>query len=200
MNIFLLPPSNVMKEEEKEIIEQVLAGDTARFELLVENYQSRVYLGLLGMTGNEQDAQDFTQEAFIKAFKKLATFKGQSSFYTWVYRIAFNLVIDYKRKKSNKNTINIDDEKGGVDSLQTASHYKSEHQHEANSREIQQLILQSMQNLDLKHRQIIILRELEGYSYAEIAKLLDISSGTVMSRLYHARKKVQEDLLKLGVI
>ncbi len=142
---------------------------------------------------------DVTQEAFIKVHRHIGRFQGSSSFYTWLYRIVVNLCIDFKRKAARATEVDYDDkldhrravaESGGLVTA-TASGDPSK---ELGRRELRHEIGRALDGLSEKHRQVIVLREIEGLSYKEIAEVLDISVGTVMSRLHHARQNLQSSL------
>ena len=167
--------------------------------MLVERYQHRVYGIAYGIVRNEDDAMDVAQEAFIKVHRYLPRFQGTSSFYTWLYRIVVNLCIDHKRKAGRATEVDFDD---------TLDHGKSAEEAEGRiqgtgfqspeksfrNAELREELSRAMNGLSEKHRQVILLREVEGLSYKEIAEVLEISVGTVMSRLHHARQNMQGTL------
>lgn len=186
---------------DETLVERVQEGDRTAFRHLVERYQRRLYSVAFGMVRNREDALDIVQEAFIKVHRHIEGFEGSSSFYTWAYRICSNLCIDHLRKKKRKQEVDYDD------TLQRSSEVEAD-QPIAPSRlgvdpsrvyqrkELLEQLDAAMETLSEKHREIIVLREFEGLSYAEIAEVLDISKGTVMSRLHHARKYLQAALEK----
>lgn len=190
-----------MKEEsDRQLVARCKKGDSQAFELLVKRYQRRAYAVALGMLHNSEDAQDATQEAFIKAYRYLDKFKGTSSFYTWLYRIVVNLCIDHLRKGSRVTSVEYDDRlKRPDDVVQKGSELKPStlgtNPKKALAREeLKKQIQLGLDSLSDKHRAVIVLRELQGLSYKEMAEVMKCSKGTIMSRLFHARKKLQEFL------
>lgn len=186
--------------EEREWVAAALDGDNKAFGKLVERYQKKVYGLAFGILRNREDAWDVAQDAFVKAYKNLGTFEGNAAFYTWLYRITYNLSLDVLRSKGRRQTEELTEqtqEAAGDDSP------RPEHPSEtAERRELADVVKQAMTKLTEKHRAIIVLREIEGLSYEEMAEVLQISKGTVMSRLFHARRNLAaliEPYLKEGV-
>jgi len=177
-----------------ELLQAVLNGDTTAYRGLVEKYQGRVYAMVYGMIRNREDARDITQEAFVKAYKNLKSFRLESSFYTWLYRIAMNLAIDFTRKKKRQGTTSFDeavasrDGDGGISEL----HHEDSPVKKLERKEVFKQIMDALEKLPADQKQVILLRELEGLSYKEISDVMDIPEGTVMSRLFYARKKLQK--------
>jgi RNA polymerase sigma-70 factor (ECF subfamily) len=185
--------ADASREADVQMVQAVLAGDATAYRGLVEKYQERVYHMVYGMVRNREDARDITQDAFVKAYNKLSTFRTESSFYTWLYRIAMNLAIDFLRKTKRRGESSFDeqiaskDDDGGLSELHVAdSPSKS-----LERKQLMGSILDALDQLPDDQRQIILLRELEGLSYKEIADVTGVPEGTVMSRLYYARKKLQ---------
>ena len=194
-------PSEGVKEareprEDDDLVERVRNGDRAAFQLLFRKYNRRAYAVALGVLKRPDDAMDVVQEAFIKVHKNIGTFQGASSFYTWLYRIVMNLAIDHIRRK--RKIVEWGDdvplhEVAGDGSLVP----KVEDAHPGRSverRELSDKIRQALDTLPEYHRAVILLREVEGMSYEEMAEVLDVPKGTIMSRLFHARRKMQEQL------
>jgi RNA polymerase sigma-70 factor, ECF subfamily len=183
------------RDEETEWIFRATEGDMDAFRKLFERYYMRLRSVAFGILSNEEDAADVCQEAFFKAYKNLSTFRGQSSFYTWMYRIVYNLCIDLGRKSSRKREVPTAETsvfEQGVSRPHSeyfipASTSPEEHAYRG---ELGDQIRHAMDQLSPSHRAVIVLRELEGLSYDEISQSLGCSVGTVMSRLYHARKKL----------
>lgn len=185
--------------EERAWVEAALDGDNKAFGKLVERYQKKVYGLAFGILRNREDAWDVAQDAFVKAYKNLSTYEGNAAFYTWLYRITYNLSLDVLRSKGRRATEELTEqtqEAAGDDSP------RPEHPSEtAERRELAEVVKQAMSKLTEKHRAIIVLREIEGLSYEEMADVLQISKGTVMSRLFHARRNLAaliEPYLKEG--
>jgi len=179
-----------------ELVRRTLGGDDEAYRALVSAYQNKVYGIAYGVIHNREDALDIAQEAFIKAFNKLRSFRGSSSFYTWLYRITVNLAIDYARKKRHMVSVDYGDR------------LLEETRHEGTARaarnsnpletlkreELNETIMRAIMELPEEQRATVVLRELEDLSYAEIASVLGCSIGTVMSRLHYGRKKLRDKL------
>ena len=175
-----------------ELVDRAKDGDRRSFGRLVETYQRRVYALAYGILRNREDAWDAAQEAFVKAYKSLDKFEGNASFYTWMYRITYNVAIDHLRSRSRKEVSDLPESKMVDEALRRAGHgAKGDPDKETHRRELKAVLSRAMSRLSEKHRAIIVLREIEGLSYEEMAEVLDISKGTVMSRLFHARKNLQ---------
>jgi RNA polymerase sigma-70 factor (ECF subfamily) len=176
-----------------ELIRRVLAGEGAAYRPLVERYQNRVHAMVYGVVRNPEDARDIVQNTFVKAYRNLSGFRIESSFYTWVYRIAMNLAIDHVRKNKRRKTTGFDEAVGARDDdgAILEVHHEDSPQRALQRKELQQRILAALDTLSEEHREIILLREVEGLSYKEIADAMGVPEGTVMSRLFYARKKLQ---------
>ena len=186
-------------EVEREIIQRVIGGDKSAFEGLVIENQKNVYNLALKMTRNEEDALDLSQEAFIKAFNRLANFRGESRFSVWMYRLTYNLCIDFLRKKSKINTVSLyyDDEAGESSPIEIPDLRDLPEDSTIRS-ELRKNITEGIYELPLKHREVIVLREVNAMSYEEVAETLGINTGTVKSRLARARLKLIEILKEKG--
>lgn len=188
-----------LKREDQKLVELVQQGDKAAFRLLVQRYQRRVYGIAYGMVRNEDDAMDVTQEAFLKVHRYIDRFQGASNFYTWLYRIVVNLCIDFIRKSRKVREVDYDDglshESGRSQSegAVIGAGFRSPLKNLANQ-ELGKELSKALDALSPKHKEVILLREIEGLSYQEIADSLEISVGTVMSRLHHARQNLQRSL------
>ncbi len=182
------------RQEDKEMVLAVRQGDATAYRGLVEKYQGRVYGLIYGMVRNREDARDITQEVFVKAYHKLDTFRLESSFYTWIYRIGMNAAIDFIRKRKRRATTGFDegiaarDQDGGIAEV----HHSESPSRALERKRLYARIMTALEQLPAEQKQVILLRELEGLSYKEIAEVMDIPEGTVMSRLYYARKKMQK--------
>jgi RNA polymerase sigma-70 factor (ECF subfamily) len=185
------------------LVERVRTGDQRAFKLLVERYQRKVYGVALGMLKDKEEARDVAQEAFVKVYRYLDHFKGDASFYTWLYRITVNICIDVIRKKggtggSAREAVEFDDSirqdtsEANLGAL--GSRLGTNPQKSALRAELAQRITEAIHQIPEAHRQILLLREVEGMSYEDLARTLKIPKGTVMSRLFHARLKMQKIL------
>jgi len=180
---------------ELDLVKQAQGGDTEAFDQLVGRYRTRVFAMIYNMVHNEQDAWDLAQDSFLKAWKSIARFRGQSSFYTWIYRIVMNVTIDSLRKKQVRG--------GGAefdDAIQlkeidpasrTVPHADALPHERMEQNEIRSRIDAAIAQLSPEHRAVILMKEIEDMQYHEIAESLGCSIGTVMSRLFYARKKLQ---------
>lgn len=182
------------REAEAELLQAVKDGDTLAYKGLVEKYQNRVFGMVYGMLRNREDARDVTQDAFVKAFKSLDTFRLDASFYTWIYRIAMNLAIDHVRKRKRREVAGFEegiaskDEDGVISEIHNAENPSKS----LERKELYQRIMDALEQLPDDQKQAILLREVEGLSYKEIAEVMGIPEGTVMSRLFYARKRMQK--------
>ena len=181
-------------EQDRRLILRAQAGETGAFRLLVERHQRRVFAIALGLVRDEQDAREIAQEAFLRVHKGLPQFHGGSSFFTWLYRIVTNLSIDLMRKPSRREAelhfaLEIDDGESNVLPATDADPYDVVRRGQLGGR-----ISQALEQLPPYHRGVILMREVEGMSYEEMAEAMQVSKGTIMSRLFHARKKLQRAL------
>ena len=178
-----------------ELVKQCQAGQTEAFDELVSRYRTRVFAMIYNMVHNEQDAWDLAQESFVKAWKSIKRFRRQSSFYTWVYRIVMNVTIDWLRKKQIKGAGSEFDDSIQLKEIDPASRTVPKAEplpHERMERnEIRAKIDNAIGQLSPEHRAVILMKEIEDMQYHEIAETLGCSIGTVMSRLFYARKKLQ---------
>lgn len=181
-------------EQDRRLIVRAQAGDTGAFRLLVERHQRRVFAIALGLVRDEQDAREIAQEAFLRVHKGLAQFHGGSSFFTWLYRIVTNLSIDLMRKPSRREAelhfaLEGDEADSPVLPASDADPYDVVRRGQLSVR-----IQDALAQLPPYHRGVILMREVEGMSYEEMAEAMQVSKGTIMSRLFHARKKLQRAL------
>ena len=187
------------RDEEQVLIGRVLEGDQTAFEPLVLDNQKNVYNLALRMTNNAEDALDISQEVFIKAYAGLASFRGESRLGFWLYRLTYNMCIDLSRKKKRENVASItyiDD--GGEENDLEIPDLRQLPEDEAERSELRQAIRTAIDSLSPEHRSMLLLREISGMSYTEIAQVLDLNEGTVKSRLARARIKLAEILVKNG--
>ena len=181
--------------EEKEFIRRAVGGDREAFRVIVDKFKSRLFSVAYDMLRSREDAEDVVQEAFVKAYFSLNNFRQDSSILTWLYRIVYNLCIDEKRRRSRRGGSPEEfDESMGHERMEVHLDSVPGPQEALLRKERAGRINLLMGKLTEEHRQVIMLREVDGLSYEEIAEALRISRGTVMSRLHYARKKLQEGL------
>ena len=180
------------------LVDRAKNGDANAYGTLVEKYSSFVYRTIFYDIKNHEDAEDIAQDVFIKAYGALNGFRYDSEFSTWLYRICKNAVYDYVRKANRNKTISVsdrtydDENEKEADIPDRSGTYEPEKQ--VLSRETTRLVREAISDLSDEHREVIVLREIEGYSYAEIADMLSLEEGTVKSRLSRARIALKKKL------
>jgi RNA polymerase sigma-70 factor (ECF subfamily) len=179
--------------DDRVLVRRVQGGDYSAFDTLVQRYQERVYATVYHMTSNHEDANDLTQEAFIKAHKALGSFKGDSSFFTWVYRIAVNKTINFLKSRKNKIHLSLNDLDFNAEHDPDLVAFVSDKtpRREAGLSELQEKLNEAMQRLSDVHRLVVTLHDVQGLSHEEISKIMDCNTGTVRSRLFYARQQLQ---------
>ena len=189
------------REQEAQIVRRVLEGDVNAFEDLVTEHEKGVYAIAQRMTGNAEDAADMAQETFIKAYNSLSSFRGDSKFSVWLYRIATNVCLDFLRSRSRKPTVSlsVEDDDGEETQMDIADESQSPEQllERGLTRDA---VRRGLKSLSPEYRQILLLREIQGLSYEEIAEALALEVGTVKSRIFRARKRLCAFLLEDGNI
>ena len=186
-------------EEDRGLIAKAQQGDTVAFRKLVERHQRRAFAIALSLVRDENDARELVQDAFLRVFKGLNSFQGGSSFFTWLYRIITNLSIDLIRKPG-RQLVDIDESRFESDESQEADFPLlsrvdgSDPADVVRRREIAGRLQAALEALPPYHRGVIVMREIEGLSYEEMAQAMGVSKGTIMSRLFHARQKLQKAL------
>ncbi len=187
------------REVDRLLVERARGGDHRAFRTLFDKYHKRAFSVAYGVLKSRPDALDVVQEGFVKVHKHLDSFEGTSSFYTWLYRIVMNLAIDSLRRRKTSRPVEYDDairrdgENAGDDTI-VARMLDSNPRKAAIRRELVAKIDAALAELPDYHREVIILREIDGMSYEEMAEVLQVPKGTIMSRLFHARKKMQAAL------
>lgn len=180
-------------KQEAALVEKARAGDLQAYDELVRRYQERIYGTIYHMTSNHEDANDLVQETFIKAFSALKSFKGGSSFYTWVYRIAVNKTINFLKQRKNRTGMSLNDldfnAENDPDLVALISHKTP--RREAGLSELQKKLNEAMGKLSEVHRLVVTLHDVQGVPHEEIAQIMDCNIGTVRSRLFYARQQLQ---------
>ena len=187
-------------DDEKSLIARAQKGDQEAFAALMEANQGRIYNLTLRMTGNPEDAAELSQEAFFNAWRGISKFQGDSSFATWLYRLASNACIDFlrreKRRRSLSMTVCLDDET--CERQAELPDQRSTPEQHLERQELRRAIRDGLQRLSEEHRQVLVMREVSGLSYAEIGQVLGLEPGTVKSRIARARLALRKILLEDG--
>ncbi len=180
------------------LVERAQAGDTVAFDELVLKYSRRLYGLVYHMTSHSEDSHDLLQDIFAKAYRSLKRFKGKSSFYTWIYSIAVNMTLNFLKKRKRRAGVSYDDVDTGIqnDPAFIDVTHGSNPRKQSNIHEIQKKLNEAIQRLSNDHRTVVILFDIQGVPHAEIANILNISVGTVRSRLFHAHQQLRVDLLE----
>lgn len=178
------------------VVKSVQAGDVAAFDQLILKYRERVYAMIYNMTSNREDAADLTQDAFIKAFQSINRFQGQSSFFTWLYRIAVNSALTHIRRTKLRSFFSFDKiyEDAAVSAVIDQLTDKKDVEREVFVNELQEKLNEALMKLSISHRTVVTLFEIDGLTHEEIAEIMDCSVGTVRSRLHYAKQLLQAEL------
>lgn len=185
--------ANPSRSEELALIQRAQDGDTGAYDELVRRHQERIYATIYHMTSNHEDANDLAQETFIKAYSALKSFKGDSSFFTWVYRIAVNKTINFLKQRKNRSAMSLNDldfnAEHDPDFVALVSDKTP--RREVNLAELQEKLNEAMQKLSETHRLVVTLHDIQGLPHEEIARITGCNVGTVRSRLFYARQQLQ---------
>ena len=178
------------------LVRRARQGDLESYDELIRLYQERIYATIYHMTSNHEDANDLAQETFIKGFHALKSFKGGSSFYTWIYRIAVNKTINFLKQRRHKTAMSLDDLDFNAEHDPDLVAFISDKtpRREVNLAELQEKLNEALQRLSEPHRLVVTLHDVQGMSHEEIAKIMDCNVGTVRSRLFYARQQLQAHL------
>jgi RNA polymerase sigma factor (sigma-70 family) len=183
--------------EEMELVRRARRGDLKAYDELVKRYQERIFATIYHMTSNHEDANDIAQESFIKAFQALKSFKGGSSFYTWLYRIAVNKTINFLKQRKNRMHMSLNDLDFNAEhdpDLMALISDKTPRR-EASLTELQEKLNAALMKLSESHRLVVVLHDVQGQTHEEIAKVMGCNIGTVRSRLFYARQQMQGYLI-----
>lgn len=181
---------------DRDLVARARGRDMAAYDELIRRYQRKIYQLVYNMTSNREDAEDLVQDVFVKAYSALERFKGDSSFYTWIYRIAVNRAINYLKKRKRNTAMSLDDIDQGVerDPNFVALQSRESPVRDATLSELQKKLNEALQALSENHRAVVVLHDIQGIQHDEIARMLKCSSGTVRSRLFYARQELQKQL------
>jgi len=183
-------------DSDAHIVARVQAGEVAAFDRLILKYRERLYSIIYNLTSNREDAADLTQETFIKAFQSINRFKGKSSFFTWIYRIAVNATYTHLRRNRLRRFFSFEhmhEDLAPAEVLEAIT-AKTNLSKEGAMKELQERLNEALQTLSLKHRTVVVLFEIEAMSHQEIAEVMNCSVGTVRSRLHYAKQQLQTQL------
>src|SRR5712672_456775 len=180
-------------EHESALVARARQSDLQAYDELIKRYQERIYATIYHMTSNHEDANDLAQETFIKAYQALKSFKGGSSFYTWVYRIAVNKTINFLKQRKNRVHMSLNDLDFNAEHDPDLVALVSDKtpRRDAGMAELQEKLNEALQKLSDSHRLVVTLHDVQGMSHEEIAKIMDCNIGTVRSRLFYARQQMQ---------
>lgn len=180
-------------EEESSLVARARTGDLEAYDDLIKRYQERIYATIYHMTSNHEDANDLAQESFLKAYQALKSFKGGSSFYTWLYRIAVNKTINFLKQRKNRQHFSLNDLDFNTEHNPDLVALISDKtpQRDAGLSELQQKLNEALLKLSEPHRLVVVLHDVQGLSHEEIAKVMECNIGTVRSRLFYARQQLQ---------
>jgi len=183
----------LVEEKDSDLVQRTLCGDWSAYDQLVKRYQRQIYNFAYRMMGNAEDAQDISQETFLRAFQSLHSFRKDASFLTWLFKIASNLCIDLLRSRKSKGTLSLDSEL--EDGREPAAEARtSDPECVAMRNATQEVVQHAINTLPARYRAVVILRHLQGMSVDEIAQTLDIPAGTVKTHLFRAREMLRERL------
>lgn len=189
------PTAPFAEQSDEELIELTLAGKTRAFDELIRRHSRKLNGMLIQMLNSEADAYDVAQESFLKAFHSLRYFKGNSSFYTWLYTIALNQARNFLRKRKRERSYSIDDTENGdpleKDAELADKGIESDPVRKANVSDLRKKLARAIAQLSPAHQEVVNLCDIQGLSYPEIAKIINISEGTLRSRLHYAHKQLQ---------
>jgi len=185
--------AHTVESTDAQLVEHVKAGHANAFNTLVNRYRERVFSVVYNMTSNREDANDVTQDVFVKAFRNIHRFKGNSAFFTWLYRIAVNTAISFIKKNRNRQYFSLEnlEEEGVSGKLAEILSSRKHSRRDILLRELQEKLNEALQKLSVKHRTAVVLFEIEGLSHKEIGQILKCSEGTVRSRLHYAKNELQ---------
>ena len=184
-----------MSADDNRLITDCLEGDTAAFGVLVSRYQDRLFNTVLRLVDNAEDARDVVQEAFLHAYQSLRSFKGDSLFFTWLYRIAVNTAISMKRKQRHVLRLQpTGDETGAIDPLDPAE--ASRPGHALEMAEEERKVHDALAKLSAEHRAVLVMKDMEGMKYEDMAEILSVPVGTIRSRLHRARLEIRDILIQ----
>jgi len=188
------------EQDDRTLVRRARERDLSACDELVRRYHGKLYGLVYNMTSNKEDTEDLVQDVFVKAFSALDRFKGTSSFYTWIYRIAVNTTINFLKKRKNRKATSLNDMDGGVerDPAYVELTARESPFRDATLSELQEKLNKALSKLSEKHRAVVVLHDIQGVPHEEVARMLGCSQGTVRSRLFYARQQLQAELAEFA--
>lgn len=183
-------------DPDQDLVDRAREGDTRAFDALILKYGDKLYGLVYNMTSHKEDTHDLLQEIFAKAYQSLRSFRGNSTFYTWIYQIAVNQTLNFLKKRKRRTGLSLNDLDSGVqnDPALVDSTHEADPERQTQIKELQRKLNEAMQKLSEKHRMVVTMFDIQGMSHADIAKVLKTSEGTVRSRLHYAHLQLQSAL------
>jgi RNA polymerase sigma-70 factor (ECF subfamily) len=194
------PSTDTNQPDDRALVASASQGDVAAYDQLVRRYQTRIYSLAYNMTSSKEDAEDMVQDVFVKAFSSLKSFRGTSSFYTWIYRIAINRTINFLKRRKKRQALSLNDVDEGVerDPSYVELSARESPVRDASLSELQEKLNKALLTLSEKHRTVVVLHDIQGLPHDEIALMTGCSEGTVRSRLFYARQQLQGELAEFA--
>jgi RNA polymerase sigma factor (sigma-70 family) len=189
----VVPEPATVAPDDATLVRRAKGGDLDAYDDLVRRYQERIYATIYHMTAHHEDANDLAQETFIRAYKALGSFKGDSGFFTWLYRIAVNRTLNYLKQRKTRNHFSLNDLDLNAehDPAWVALVSEKTPRREASLHELQENLNMALQKLSEVHRMVVTLHDIQGLPHEEIARIMECNAGTVRSRLFYARQQLQ---------
>jgi RNA polymerase sigma factor (sigma-70 family) len=189
----VVPEPATVAPDDATLVRRAKGGDLDAYDDLVRRYQERIYATIYHMTAHHEDANDLAQETFIRAYKALSSFKGDSGFFTWLYRIAVNRTLNYLKQRNTRNHLSLNDLDINAehDPAWVALVSEKTPRREASLHELQENLNVALQKLSEVHRMVVTLHDIQGLPHEEIARIMECNAGTVRSRLFYARQQLQ---------
>jgi RNA polymerase sigma factor (sigma-70 family) len=180
-------------DPDADLVQRAQDGDTRAFDELVMKYNRKLYGLVYNMTSNKEDTHDLLQDIFAKAYRSLRRFRGNSTFYTWIYSISVNMTLNFLKKRKRRAGYSFDDVDSGIqnDPAFVDQAYHANPRRQSNIHELQKKLNEALQELSEDHRSVVTMFDIQGMPHAEISLVLGVSEGTVRSRLYYAHKQLQ---------
>ena len=194
------PAPDTSQPDDRALVASASQGDLGAYDQLVRRYQARIYGLVYNMTSSKEDAEDLVQDVFVKAFSSLKGFRGTSSFYTWIYRIAINRTINFLKKRKKRQALSLNDVDEGVerDPAYVELSARESPARDTSLLELQEKLNKALLTLSEKHRTVVVLHDIQGLPHEEIARITGCSEGTVRSRLFYARQQLQGELAEFA--